>query len=452
METLVNNFTLNFILQTKDDDTRFIAEEYGNRLCHFMGFEEMQKLIKNPPEDPPYDLVITEAFGAHCYMGLGYVFKVPVIAISSAIEYPWVSYFIGNDDNLAYVPNALHIGAGQMNFYERLKNVFLNYIEMKKFHKVTEISQTESMRKYLSPDIPNIREIEKNVALTLVNSNFVLSGIKPTTPALVQVAGIHINAEDQILSANLKKWMDESVHGVIYFSFGSMVLIESFPQNQVKDFYACFTKIAPIRVLMKIANDTNLPKALPSNVKTLSWIPQQAILAHPNTKIFITHGGLGGVQEALYFGIPMIGIPLFGDQFRNVEVFVAKQTMLKIDREQISKKTLGSAIDALIHNSIYKDKVKYYSKLFRDQPMSPMETAIYWIEYIIRNGDKVLRSPALELSFIQLSQLDIYGFLLIVTISILSMLIMCVKFLINIFKNKFISTAKTKKILTKKTE
>lgn len=72
--------------------------------------------------------------------------------------------------------------------------------------------------------------------------------------------------------------MDDSIHGVVYFSFGSMVLIESFPQNQIKEMYASFSKIAPIRVLMKIVDNTKLPQGLPSNVKTLPWIPQQSVL------------------------------------------------------------------------------------------------------------------------------------------------------------------------------
>ena len=133
-------------------------------------------------------------------MGLGYIFNVPVVAVSSAIEYPWVSYFIGNDDNLAYVPNAFHVGVGELSFWERVNNVVSNYKACDQFHKVTGDSQTASMRKYLRPDIPHIREVEKNVALTLVNSNPILFGVKPITPALVQIAGLHVEENDETLT------------------------------------------------------------------------------------------------------------------------------------------------------------------------------------------------------------------------------------------------------------
>lgn len=76
----------------------------------------------------------------------------------------------------------------------------------------------------------------------------------------------------------LKQWMDESSHGVVYFTLGSMILIESLPKEQLLGIYAAFKKISPVRVLMKIPNSSKLPPGLPKNVKTMSWIPQQPVL------------------------------------------------------------------------------------------------------------------------------------------------------------------------------
>lgn len=45
--------------------------------------------------------------------------------------------------------------------------------------------------------------------------------------------------------------------------------------------------------------------------------------------------------------------------------------------------------------------------------MNAMDTAIYWIEYVIRNGPSVLRSPALDLKWWELAQLDIYVFIVV---------------------------------------
>lgn len=60
MESLVNNYTIEFVSQIKGDVVNLLALSYGNRLCHIMGLEKFQNLIQNPPTDPPYDVVITE--------------------------------------------------------------------------------------------------------------------------------------------------------------------------------------------------------------------------------------------------------------------------------------------------------------------------------------------------------------------------------------------------------
>lgn len=125
---------------------------------------------------------------------------MPVVAVSSAVEYPWVSNFIGNNDNLAYVPNALIMVLGKMNFWQRLNNFFVYYNEIHKFNVLTEKEQTSAMRKYIDPNMPSVREIEKSVALTLVNSHHVLYGVKPITNGLIQVAGLHVEMNESKLS------------------------------------------------------------------------------------------------------------------------------------------------------------------------------------------------------------------------------------------------------------
>lgn len=73
--------------------------------------------------------------------------------------------------------------------------------------------------------------------------------------------------------------MNESTSGFIFFSFGSMVKIESFPDRYLKIFYNSLEKIAPIRVLVKIATPTDLPPGLPKNIRVLPWIPQVKVLS-----------------------------------------------------------------------------------------------------------------------------------------------------------------------------
>lgn len=72
--------------------------------------------------------------------------------------------------------------------------------------------------------------------------------------------------------------------------------------------------------------------------------------AHKNCILFITHGGLLSTTEALHFGVPMIGIPVFGDQFVNVERVVQKGFGLKVDLSYSLGEDLDEAIGKIVND------------------------------------------------------------------------------------------------------
>lgn len=61
-----------------------------------------------------------------------------------------------------------------------------------------------------------------------------------------------------------------------------------------------------------------------------------------------------GTQEAISCGVPMIGIPIFADQFANVANYVEKNIAIKLDYENLSQDDLDAALNAILHNSTYR--------------------------------------------------------------------------------------------------
>jgi glucuronosyltransferase len=92
---------------------------------------------------------------------------------------------------------------------------------------------------------------------------------------------------------------------------GSIVKAKNFPENIREAFVRAFGRIKQ-KVLWKYENET-LPNK-PDNVRISSWIPQRDIMTHPNVKLFISHGGYLGSTEAVSEGIPILGLPMYGDQ------------------------------------------------------------------------------------------------------------------------------------------
>lgn len=61
-----------------------------------------------------------------------------------------------------------------------------------------------------------------------------------------------------------------------------------------------------------------------------------------------------GSQEALYYGVPMIGVPLFSDQPQNVALFEAKKMTIKLTLDNLKTESFKEALIAVLKNPIYR--------------------------------------------------------------------------------------------------
>lgn len=74
----------------------------------------------------------------------------------------------------------------------------------------------------------------------------------------------------------------------------------------------------------------------------------ESVLAHPNIKLFISHGGLLGTSEAVYEGVPILGIPITYDQRNNIKVIKTNGAGEILDYYDISHESVLQTIQKLI--------------------------------------------------------------------------------------------------------
>ncbi|KAM0729641.1 UDP-glycosyltransferase UGT5 [Formica fusca] len=442
---LVNNLSYEYMQQLfRGSPVHVVATVGGNNVCEHLENPAIQELAHNPPKDPPYDAVLMEVFGAHCFGIFAHLWNIPLIGVSTTSLYPWLPPLIAQPENLAFIPNNCLSFTSPMNFWQRLYNTLHTLYSKLYFNYLTRV-QDEIIRKHFGHDMPSVREIESKIALILINSHFTLNRIQPKIPATVDVGGLHIQDEGLTLQPDLEKWINDSKDGFVYFTFGSMIMIETFPREFLNILYASLGKIAPVRVLMKIPSPEKLPPGLPENVYTSPWMSQIKILKHPKIRAFITHGGLLGTQEAVAYGVPMIGIPLFADQFMNIDAYVARNIAVQLDFKKMTEKDMDAALNAVLWDPIYKESARNLSQKFLDRPLNALDTAIFWIEYIIKYGNDVLRSPALDLTWWQLSLVDVFAFLLFCIAIIIIAIVFVVRFLLKMINEDYQSSSHTKK-------
>lgn len=138
------------------------------------------------------------------------------------------------------------------------------------------------------------------------------------------------------------------------------------------------------------------------------WMPQSDILAHKNIVLFISHGGLFGNMEAMDRGVPILFIPLYGDQYRNALRSERRGVGVKVVFNELTTHILLEKIKQLTNTSTYMNRAKEMSALFRDNPIHPMDEATFWIEYVCRHkGALHLRSHAVDMPWYTYLLLDI---------------------------------------------
>ncbi|PIK37266.1 putative UDP-glucuronosyltransferase 2C1 [Apostichopus japonicus] len=132
---------------------------------------------------------------------------------------------------------------------------------------------------------------------------------------------------------------------------------------------------------------------------------------HPKTRLLIYHGGSHGVMEAIYHGVPMIIIPLFGDQYAHAVRVQEKGMGVMLDKSNLTEESVMEAIREVIDNPKYKQRVQHFSNIHHDAPLKPLERAVYWIEHVMKFGGDHLRPRSADMNFIELYMIDTVIFL-----------------------------------------
>ncbi|XP_055837485.1 UDP-glucosyltransferase 2-like [Episyrphus balteatus] len=369
--------------------------------------------VKKLMAEESFDLVILGYFFNDFLLGLGAHFKCPVVLSFMINTVPAVNGYVGNPNEVSYVPSTLAGGKQPMGFFQRVINfLFVNVGERLLVSNLHYWYQEDLYRENFPADkYPSFDEIKKNVSLVLANSHFSQGTIRPDVPALVEIGGIQIKEKPDPLPEDIKSIMDNATeHGVVYFSLGSNVQGSTLDPVKLQALFNVLSQL-PQTVLWKWG-DSVLPGESP-NIVYKNWLPQDDILPHPNVKLFITHGGGGSVVESSFHGVPMVGIPIFGDQSSNMEGVVKQRFGLSIDYSDLTEEGLRKAVNEVMSNKMYRDNVQRFSKLYKDRPMTSRQTAVFWLEYVLRHhGAPHMQSPAVHMNFFQLASLDVIGFLL----------------------------------------
>lgn len=387
-------------------ETVDLVTNMGFRICsEQLNHPEVKQLIANHSLYE-FDLIILEYFNFVPMLGFAELFDCPVIGITSMETSFTVHETFGYEVNAVVQPDQLVFSYphGRLSFYERVYALLSHHLWKFVAKPIFDYKMMTLLREHFPSVTESKKELENRLALMMINTSPVLGSIRPLVPKVLQLGFLHISPPKPLPEGDVKQFLDQSEHGVIYMSFGSIAKSSDFPSDFRDIFLNVFARIK-YDVLWKFEAE-NLPNKS-SNVMTSKWLPQSDVFAHPKVKLVICQGGQQTVEEAIDREVPIIVVPFIQEQEGNGLKLVERGVGSKLDFHTLNEDLLLKAIEEMT-KPIFKENIRKLRNLVYDQPMSSIEKAVWWTEYVIRNnGTGHLNYPGTLVPFYQKCWLDI---------------------------------------------
>ncbi|XP_072946229.1 UDP-glucosyltransferase 2-like [Epargyreus clarus] len=372
-----------------------------------------------------FDLLMIEAVVKPALI-FSHFFKAPVISISSLGALM---------DGGAPVHPLLYPSMNQyklynLNIWDKIIQLY-NAFQLKILEEDYETINNVLLRNIFGPKVPTLQELTKNIDMTFLNVHPIWIDNQPMPPNFIFLGGLHNAEYTQGITKNnkiqkkkelpqiLKSYLDSSKHGVVYMSLGTNIQLSQLGSQTLDMFFNVFSEL-PYNFVVKCDMEN---KSHPKNVKLVKWVPQSNLLKHPKVKLFITQCGLQSTDEAIVAGVPVIGIPMFADQFYNSEKYFKHKIGLKYEIKCLRADLLKNAIKTVIEDESYRKNVIRLRSLMYDKPQTSLERAIWWTEHVLRHGGaKHLRTSAANVFWPEYFELDLVLILLVIILSLVGLI------------------------------
>nr|AAH25940.1 UDP glycosyltransferases 3 family, polypeptide A1 [Mus musculus] len=387
--------------------------QYFADLCsHLLSRKDIMELLQKEN----FDLVLLDSMDLCSFLiveklGKRFVSFLP-------FQFSYMDFGLPNAP-LSYAPV---YGSGltdQMDFWGRVKNILMFFHFTKKRRDIFSQYGNTVQEHFAEGSQPVLSDLLLKAELWFVNSDFALDFARPLFPNTVYVGGL-LDKPVQPIPQDLEDFISQfGDSGFVLVALDSVVsMIQS--KEIIKEMNSAFAHL-PQGVLWT-CKSSHWPKdvSLAPNVKIMDWLPQIDLLAHPSIRLFVTHGGMNSVMEAVHHGVPMVGIPFFGDQPENMVRVEAKNLGVSIQLQTLKAESFLLTMKEVIEDQRYKTAAMASKVIRNSHPLTPAQRLVGWIDHILQTGGAAHLKPyAFQQPWHEQYMLDVFLFLLGLTLGTL---------------------------------
>uniref|UniRef100_A0A7E4ZW94 UDP-glucuronosyltransferase n=1 Tax=Panagrellus redivivus TaxID=6233 RepID=A0A7E4ZW94_PANRE len=266
-------------------------------------------------------------------------------------------------------------------FIHRLRNFLDSFIEAQAHEWIWThlVSPVEfGLHNFNAKDVikhgaMHYREMLDRSRITTISQDF-----RPT--------GAHCGHASTELEGEFKDFVeDPTSKGTIYIAFGSLVSFTNCPDSFFNAFFDAMNELTDYRFIfaLKAANRT-LPQ-IGSHIKIVKWSPQHAILNHPKTKLFVTHGGLKSFKEAICTATPVITVPLFAEQVVSAVIGIRSGFGRVVNKYTVTKESFLAELNEILTKPSYQAAATKNRAIYLDRIIDHMDEANFFIDKILKS-------------------------------------------------------------------
>ncbi|KAK6138542.1 hypothetical protein DH2020_027709 [Rehmannia glutinosa] len=213
---------------------------------------------------------------------------------------------------------------------------------------------------------------------------------------------VDVNCDDKE-SWEMMEWLNGKKQcSTVYISFGSECFLSKEQIAEIakglKLSKANFLWVLRFPIGEKTSLEEELPAGFLETVKNRGivisrWAPQNKILAHPSIGGFVSHCGWSSITESMYFGVPIIAMPMKFEQPINARLVVEAGVAVEVEKD-VNGRFVGEDVAKAINKvtvekefcEVLRDRAKRLSEKIKENAEQEMnETAEQLLRICLKN-------------------------------------------------------------------